>query len=36
MTRMLMDTAKFPFQLIYDLLIMVITYLKGSNNEIQK
>jgi hypothetical protein len=33
MTRMLMATAKFPFQLIYDLVILIVTFLKGQKNE---
>lgn len=33
MTRMLMNATKFSFQLIYDLVIMIVTYLKGQKNE---
>ena len=33
MTRMLMNTAKIPFQLIYDLVILIVTFLKGQKNE---
>lgn len=36
MTRMLMNATKFPFQLVYDLVIMILTFLKGRNDEIQK
>jgi len=31
--RMMVQTAKFPFQLIYDLVILIVTFLKGKQDE---
>lgn len=36
MMRVMLNTAKFPFQLVIDIIVMIVTYLKGNSNEIQK
>jgi len=33
MMRAMIDTAKFPFQLLIDIILIVVNYLKGTKNE---